>query len=79
MHGLEREWGDKVQFFHVNFRSPAGKELGRRYHVEHLPALLLLCGAGEVQGKFGMGLRLRAEIEAAMEELLEMEGTGNRE
>ena len=79
MHGLEREWGKRVQFFHVNFRSPAGKELGRRYDVDHLPALLLLDGVGEIQGNFGMGLHLRAEIEAAMEELLEKEGTGNRE
>ncbi|MGH9786931.1 MAG: hypothetical protein ACRD88_22395 [Terriglobia bacterium] len=79
MHGLEREWAERVQFVHVNFRSPMGKELGRRYEIEHLPALVLLNRAGEVQRKFGMALHLRAEIEAAMEGLLDQEGTGNRE
>lgn len=75
MHGLEREWGERVQFLHVNFRSPMGKELGRRYHVEHLPALLLLDGTGQVRAKLGMGLRLRQEIESRLARWIE-EGTG---
>ena len=66
MHGLEREWQNKVQFIHVNFRSPLGKELGRRYAIEHLPALVLIDGAGQVRKKFGMGLHLRAEAEAEL-------------
>ena len=70
MHGLEREWGKKVQFFHVDFRSPSGKELGRRFHIEHLPALLLMDGAGQVQSKLGMGLHLRAEIEAQLKAVM---------
>ena len=79
MHGLEREWGKKVQFFHVDFRSPPGKELGRRFHIEHLPALLLLDGAGQVQAKLGMGLHLREEIETRLARLIEGRKIENRE
>ena len=71
MHGLERAWGKKVQFVHVDFRSPSGKALGRRYHVEHLPVLLLMDGTGQVQSKLGMGLHLREEIEAQLARLIE--------
>ena len=71
MHGLEREWQKKVQFLHVNFRSPLGKELGRRYEIDHLPALVLLDGAGQVRKKLGMGLHLRAEAEAHLTRLVE--------
>lgn len=60
-----------MQFFHVNFRSSSGKELGRRYQIEHLPALLLLDGAGQVQAKLGMGFRLREEIETRLAKLIE--------
>ena len=70
VHGLEREWKEKVQFIHVNFRSPMGKELGRRYGIHHLPVLVLLDGAGQVHKKLGMGLRLRDEAEAEMESLI---------
>jgi hypothetical protein len=66
VHGLEREWQNKVQFLHVNFRTPLGKELGRRYGIEHLPALVLIDGAGQVRKKLGMGLHLRAEAEGEM-------------
>ena len=66
MHGLEHEWQKKVQFIHVNFRSPLGKELGRRYQIEHLPALVLLDANGQVHKKLGMGLHLRAEAEAEL-------------
>jgi hypothetical protein len=76
VHGLEREWGDRVQFFHVNFRSPAGKELGRRYEIEHLPALLLLDGGGKVQANLSMGLHLREEVKSRLTRLIE---GGNRE
>lgn len=71
VHGLEREWKGKVQFIHLDFRSPMGKELGRRYGIHHLPALVLLDGAGKVHGKLGMGLRLRADAEAEMETLIQ--------
>jgi len=74
VHGLEREWGDRVQFFHVNFRSPAGKELGRRYEIEHLPALLLLDGGGKVQANLSMGLHLREEVESRLTRLIEDSG-----
>jgi hypothetical protein len=70
VHGLEREWQEKVQFIHVNFRTPLGKELGRRYEVDHLPALVLLDGAGQVRKKLGMGLHLRAEAESEMGSLV---------
>jgi hypothetical protein len=70
VHGLEQKWKEKIQFLHVNFRSPAGKELGRRYEIEHLPALLLLDRAGKVRGNFGMGLRLREEIESKLEAVM---------
>lgn len=66
MHGLEREWQEKVQFIHVNFRSPLGKELGRRYEIEHLPALVVIDAHGQVRRKLGMGLHLRAEAEAEL-------------
>ena len=66
VHGLEREWKEKVQFIHLDFRSPMGKELGRRYGIHHLPALVLLDGAGKVHG-----LRLRADAEAEMETLIQ--------
>ena len=70
MHGLEREWQEKVQFLHVNFRSPLGKELGRRYEIEHLPALLLLDATGKVRKKLGMGLHLRAEAAGELRRLV---------
>ena len=70
MHGLEREWQEKVQFIHVNFRTPLGKELGRRYEIDHLPALVLLDGAGQIRKKLGMGLHLRAEAEAELGSLI---------
>ena len=66
MHGLEQKWGERVQFLHVNFRSPMGKELGRRYQIEHLPALLLLDRTGRVQANLGMRLDLREAIEAGL-------------
>jgi hypothetical protein len=50
----------------VNFRTPLGKELGRRYEIEHLPALVLIDGDGQVRKKLGMGLRLREEAEAEL-------------
>ena len=71
MHGLEREWRNRVQFLHVNFRSPLGKELGRRYEIDHLPALVLIDGAGQVRKKFGMGLHLRAEADFHLARLIE--------
>lgn len=71
MHGLEREWGAKVQFVHVNFRTPLGKELGARFHIEHLPALLLLDQAGQVQSNFGMSLHLRDEVASQLAKLIE--------
>ena len=70
MHGIEQEWAKKIHFIHVNFRSPQGKELGRRYEVAHLPALVLLDGAGQVRKKLGIGLHLRAEAESAIRSLL---------
>lgn len=70
MHGLEREWQERIQFIHVNFRTPLGKELGRRYEIDHLPALVLLDGAGQVRKKLGMGLHLREEAELEMESLV---------
>ncbi len=70
MHGLEREWKEKVQFIHVDFRSPTGKELGRRYAIQHLPALVLLDGAGQVHKKLGIGLHLHTEAEAEFENLI---------
>ena len=71
MHGLEQEWEKKIQFIHVNFRSPQGKELGQCYEITHLPALVLLDGAGQVRKKLGMGLHLRAEAESAIGSLVE--------
>ena len=59
-----------MQFIHVNFRSPLGKELGRRYEIDHLPALVLLDGAGQVRKKLGMGLHLHAEAEAELGSLV---------
>ena len=70
MHGLERRWQSKVQFIHVNFRSLLGKELGRRYEIEHLPALVLIDANGQVRKKLGMGLHLRAEAEAELGSLV---------
>ena len=70
MHGLERDWKDKVQFFHVNFRSPAGKELGRRFGIEHLPGLVLVDATGKVQWRLGIGLPRRAEIESRLSKLV---------
>ena len=69
MHGLEKTWKEKVQFFHVDFRSRLGKELGRRFQIEHLPALLILDGGGQVQWRLGMGLPHRSEIESRLAKL----------
>jgi hypothetical protein len=55
----------------VNFRTPLGKELGRRYEIEHLPALVVIDANGQVRRKLGMGLHLRAEAEAALGRLTE--------
>jgi hypothetical protein len=63
VHGLERAWQDRIQFIHVNFRTVLGKELGRRYDVDHLPALVLVDKAGQVRKKLGMGLHLREDAE----------------
>jgi len=65
VHGLERKWREKVQFIHVNFRTALGKELGQRYEIDHLPALVVIDAEGAVRKKLGMGLRLREEAEAA--------------
>jgi hypothetical protein len=70
VHGLEQKWRERIQFIHVNFRTPLGKELGRRYEVDHLPALVLLDGKGEVRKKLGMGLHLREEADTAFGELV---------
>jgi hypothetical protein len=70
VHGLEREWQSKVQFVHVNFRTPLGKELGRRYEIEHLPALVVIDTDGQVRKKLGMGLHLRAEVETELGSLV---------
>ena len=70
MNGLERDWNGKVQFFHLDFRSPLGKELGRRFAVEHLPALLLVDGAGQIQWRLGIGLPRRAEIDSRLAKLV---------
>ena len=70
MHGLERDWKEQVQFFHVDFRSALGKELGRRFEVEHLTALLLVDGVGQVQWRLGIGLPRRAEIETQLAKLV---------
>ena len=63
MHGLERDWKEKVQFFHLDIRSPLGKDLGRRFNVDHLPAMLLVDGAGQIRWRLGIGIPRRAEIE----------------
>jgi len=72
VHGLEREWRNRVQFLHVNFRTPLGKELGRRYGVEHLPALVVIDAKGRVRKKLGMGLRLREEVDSSLARLIEV-------
>ena len=46
--GLEKEWEQKVQFLHLEFRSPLGREMGRRFQIEHIPAILILDGDGQL-------------------------------
>lgn len=71
MHGLERKWRNRVQFLHVDFRSVLGKELGRRYEIEHLPALVLMDASGQVRKKLGMGMHLREEVDSQLTKLIE--------
>ena len=70
MNGLEKKWKEKVRFYHVDFRSRLGKELGRRFQIEHLPALLILDGGGQLQCSLGPGLHLRSEIESRFAKLV---------
>ena len=70
MNGLEKKWKEKVRFYHVDFRSRLGKELGHRFQIEHLPALLILDGGGQIQWRLGMGLPHRSEIESRFANLL---------
>ncbi len=68
--GLEKEWGQKVQFLHLEFRSRLGSEMGRQFGVGHIPAFFILDGDGRLRWRKKKLMPLRSEISAQLEELL---------
>ena len=73
--GLEKEWAQKVQFLHLEFRSRLGREMGRHFGIEHIPAFLILDGAGQLHWRERNHMPRRSEISAQLKELLSEQKT----
>lgn len=70
VNGLEKEWGGRVQFLHLEFRNPLGREMGRRFGVDHIPAFLILDGGGQQHWR-GQGPMVKgSEISSQLAKLL---------
>ena len=67
---LEKEWEQKVQFLHLDFRRRLGKEMGRQFGIGHIPAFLILDGDGHLHWREKTHLPRRSEISAQLKELL---------
>ena len=70
VNGLENEWGGRVQFLHLEFRNPMGREMGRRFGVDHIPAFLILDGDGQQHWRGQGPMVKRSEISSQLAKLL---------
>ncbi len=70
VNGLENEWGKRVQFLHLEFRSPLGREMGRQFQIEHIPAFLILDGDGQLRWRERKHMPQRSEISSQLAKLL---------
>ncbi len=68
--GLEKEWEQKVQIIHLEFRSPLGREMGRQFQIEHIPAFLILDGDGQLRWRERKHMPQRSEISSQLAKLL---------
>lgn len=69
--GLERELGSVARFVRLDFSTPAGREAGRAFEVDLVPAILVFGGDGSLRYKaYGLQAdwkRVRAEVRSAAE------------
>ncbi len=68
--GLEKEWEQQVQIIHLEFRSALGREMGRQFQIEHIPAFLILDGDGQQRWRERKHMPQRSEISSQLAKLL---------
>ena len=69
MHGLQAEYGDRIQFTYLDIDDPATEDLKRDLAFRARPQLVLLDGEGQVVKEW-FGLVIREEFESAFIEVL---------
>ena len=69
VHGLEREFGERIDFVRVNILIPENKTLMEQYSFSTTPEFYLVDPQGEIIGFWGDAFE-EAELRQAFEEAL---------
>jgi thioredoxin-like negative regulator of GroEL len=63
--GLEQQYGERLTFRRIDFDSPEGQRLARRFLVRAHPAVLVVGRDGQAAASF-VGVPARADVEQAI-------------
>lgn len=68
MHGLERQWGEQVNFVYLDIDDPQTEPFKRALGYQYQPHLFLLDGQGTILREW-IGLVSEEDLEAALKEV----------
>ena len=68
MHGLERQWGEQVNFVYLDIDDPQTEPFKRALGYQYQPHLFLLDGQGTILREW-IGLVSEEDLEAALREV----------
>lgn len=69
VHGLEQDYGDRIQFLYLDVEDPANDAIARRLGARGQPLFYLLDGQGRVAASWAGPVR-EAEFREAFDRLL---------
>lgn len=73
VHGLEQDYGDRIQFLYLDVEDPANDAVARRLGSRGQPRFYLLDGDGQVAASWAGPVR-EADFRVAFDRLLADEG-----
>jgi len=68
VHGLERQWGEQVNFVYLDIDDPQTEPFKRALGYQYQPHLFLLDGQGTILREW-IGLVSEEDLEAALKEV----------
>ena len=73
MHGLEAQWGDKIQFVYLDIDDPRTTPFKQQFGYRYQPHFFLLDGQGNVVAQW-VGYVTEEDLVSAFRQVLEDQG-----